>query len=55
MTNTKLRELREKTGLTQQQLADQIGVQREMVARWETKGGISKVYVNILNKFFNQK
>jgi transcriptional regulator with XRE-family HTH domain len=32
----RLRELRERAGLTQQQLADRAGVRREAVARWET-------------------
>ena len=31
----RLRELREAAGLTQEQLAEQIGVKREAVARWE--------------------
>jgi transcriptional regulator with XRE-family HTH domain len=32
----RLRELREKSGLTQEQLADRAGVKRDAVARWES-------------------
>lgn len=31
----RLRELREQIGLTQQELAERVGVQRDAVARWE--------------------
>lgn len=43
----RLRELREAAGLTQRQLADQIGVKREAVARWE-KGGNEPGWTYIL-------
>ena len=33
----KIRELRERAGLTQEQLAEQMGVQRNTVWRWENK------------------
>ena len=33
---TKLSELRKAAGLTQQQLADQLGVKRTVVTNWET-------------------
>lgn len=55
MTREDLLRLREKAGLTQSQLAADLGIQREMIARWETKGGISKVYKKILTDYFKQK
>ena len=33
----KIKELRERAGLTQEQLAEQMGVQRNTVWRWENK------------------
>lgn len=55
MTGEDLLKLREKAGLTQSQLAADLEIQREMIARWETKGGISKVYQKILTNYFKQK
>lgn len=54
MTGEKLKELREKTGLTQSQLATNLDIQREMIARWETTGSISKVYQKILTNYFKK-
>ena len=52
MTGTELKELRESANLTQKDLADKLGIQREMIARWETTGSISKVYQKILGDYF---
>lgn len=48
MTKEELKKLRLKAGLTQQQLADELSIERAMIGRWETKGSISKVYIKIL-------
>lgn len=55
MTGEKLKELRKKTKLTQDELANELSIQREMIARWETTGSISKVYQKILTDYFKQK
>jgi len=37
MTGSEIKELRKKLNLTQQQLADKVGVTRVTVARWEAE------------------
>lgn len=46
---------REKLKITQRQLATDIDVHQETVARWESTGVISKVYLKILTEYFKAK
>ncbi len=51
MNNSDIKELREKLGLTTQQLADKIGVTRYTINRWEK--GLSKphpIFAKILEE-----
>lgn len=54
MTGIELKDLREKAGLTQEELAQKLDIKREMITRWETTGSISKVYKKILTDFFKK-
>lgn len=53
ITGEKLRELRKKFGLTQQDLGDELGIRRSSIARWE-KGDreITIPYQKLFNYFF---
>ena len=54
MFKDKLKELREKEGLSQQELADKLFVSRSAVAKWESGNGIpSDVNLDAICKFFN--
>lgn len=54
MFKDKLKELREKEGLSQQELADKLFVSRSAVAKWENGNGIpSDVNLDAICKFFN--
>ena len=54
MFKDKLKELREKEGLSQQELADKLFVSRSAVAKWENGNGIpSDVNLEAICKFFN--
>lgn len=54
MFKDKLKELREKEGLSQQELADRIFVSRSAVAKWENGNGIpSDVNIEAICKFFD--
>lgn len=50
--SSRLKEARKKVGLTQQELADKIGVAKSVIAGAETKRGISKGLAIKLAKFF---
>lgn len=50
--SSRLKEARKKIGLTQQELADKIGVAKSVIAGAETKRGISKGLAIKLAKFF---
>ena len=53
MFKDKLKELREKEGLSQQELADKLFVSRSAVAKWENGNGIpSDVNLDEICKFF---
>jgi transcriptional regulator with XRE-family HTH domain len=54
MTGEELKKLRKKAGITQKELALALEIQREMITRWETNGGISKVYQKILTDYFKK-
>jgi len=54
MTGEQLKALRLKAKLTQEKLALDLDIKREMIARWETTGSISKVYQKILSDYFNK-
>jgi transcriptional regulator with XRE-family HTH domain len=54
MNGKELAKLRVNKELTQKQLADEIGVKQQAVARWETTGTISKVYQKILTEYFKK-
>jgi transcriptional regulator with XRE-family HTH domain len=52
-TGEKLKELRKKHGLKQQEVADGIGAARERISQWENKVyPISKAYQRLLILFF---
>lgn len=52
MLKDKLKELREKKGLSQQELADKLFVSRSAVAKWENGNGIpSEVNLDAICKF----
>ena len=54
MFKDKLKELREKEGLSQQELADKLFVSRSAVAKWENGNGIpSDVNLDAICKIFN--
>ena len=54
MFKDKLKELREKEGLSQQELADKLFVSRSAVAKWENGNGIpSDVNLDTICKFFD--
>ena len=54
MFKDKLKELREKEGLSQQELADKLFVSRSAVAKWENGNGIpSDVNLDSICKFFD--
>ena len=54
MFKDKLKELREKEGLYQQELADRLYVSRSAVAKWENGNGIpSDVNLDSICKFFD--
>ena len=54
MFKDKLKELREKEGLSQQELADKLYVSRSAVAKWENGNGIpSNVNLDSICKFFD--
>ena len=54
MFKDKLKELREKEGLSQQELADKLFVSRSAVAKWENGNGIpSDVNLDAICKFFD--
>ncbi len=53
-TGEKLKELRKKHGLKQQEVADGIGSARERISQWENaKHPISKSYQKLLSLFFD--
>jgi transcriptional regulator with XRE-family HTH domain len=55
MTGKELRKLRIAKGLTQEELAREIGVDhKQMIYRWETKGKIGKTYQRILTEYFKK-
>lgn len=56
MTSQELRTLRTSHGLTQQQLADAIGVSRVKVTEWENGRylRISPVYQKLLKEYFEK-
>lgn len=39
----KVRHLRERSGLTQEQLAERLGVSRQVVTKWENGSGVPKI------------
>lgn len=39
----KIRHLRERSGLTQEQLAERLGVSRQVVTKWENGSGVPKI------------
>ena len=50
----KLKELRKKRGVSQQELADAIFVSRSAVAKWESGKGVpSKESITALGEFYN--
>lgn len=50
----RVRELRKKARLTQQELADELGVMRKTISNWETGScRISPKHANALATFFN--
>ena len=54
MFKDKLKELREKAGLSQQALADKLFVSRSAVAKWENGNGIpSDVNLEAIYELFN--
>ena len=54
MFKDELKELREKEGLSQQELADKLFVSRSAVAKWENGNGIpSDVNLDSICKFFD--
>ena len=56
MFKNKLKELREKEGLSQQELADKLFVSRSAIAKWENGKGIpSDVNLDAICKFFDVK
>jgi len=55
MTSQKLRKLREKHNLTQEDVALMVGVNKTVVSRWERLDKISKVYSEKLDDTFDKK
>jgi len=52
-TGEKLKELRKKYGLKQQEVADGIGVMRNKISQWENNyNKISNIYQKVLKDFF---
>ena len=50
----KIKEARKNAGLSQEQLAERLGVSRSAVAKWETDKGIPDVdYLKVLSKLLN--
>ena len=53
-TGTKIKELREKARLTQEELAEKVGVQRNTVWRWENQqANLTSKNINKLSEIFN--
>ncbi len=54
MTGEKLKELRTQAGMTQQELAEKLGVSQDRITKWETgRHKISNAYLIILRQMFN--
>ena len=54
MTGEKVKELRTGANMTQQELADKLGVCQDRITKWETKRHkISNAYAIILRQMFN--
>ena len=52
--STRVKELREKSGLSMDQLAKQLGITKSRVNRWENNGTVPRMNILIeLAKFFN--
>jgi transcriptional regulator with XRE-family HTH domain len=56
MTGEQLKQRRKELGLTQQEVADGLGISRERLSEWENgKFKISNAYVKLLESFFQSK
>lgn len=50
----RIQELRKRAGLTQEQLAEQLGVTRQAVSKWESDNGVPELDALIaLSRYFN--
>ncbi len=55
MTGKELKELREKYGLTQKNLAEAVETEQAQISRWENElYGISRAYQKLLKQYFEK-